>query len=427
MKRLCMLLLLVLCAFFASCSQDKEKEEIIRFCERLATDKTVAMAYIPGRSVMEVLAAIQQGAACKAAMGEALDKETLAQIAAFKAELEGYGLRQMGFAVDVSRLEDILLYGTVRLENPLPEEEAAALLELCKNESNLKVGFDAGRRSIWFIYAFNPNGQGMAAGVVRGDAPLPTAAKILEDDASMRLAAWMTSALKAGLQQAGLPLEENAMPQAVALTLDFKKGLRLQVDFSNEQTPAALVPILRAGLAAHLKEMRDYPEVTEKYLAELEATTIEAKGTSLAMECRTTLDGFALEVGLVLAKAQAKARAISCMNNLKQLLLGIIVIYAGNHNDKMPDDLNALVEKGYLSKQTAVLVCPKCQQAYRYFGAGLKQVTDDASRTILLACPGDHMGRVNVGFADGHVESVPREDFKKALSTRAAGALPVLP
>ena len=420
------LLLLALCMLFGLGALAQENPDVARFCQELTTEKTVAMAYIPGRSVMEVLTAIQRGAACKAALGEALDARVLAQIAAFEAELEGYGLKQVGFALDVGRQEGIFIYGTVRLENPLPEKEAASLLELCKDERNLQVGFDAGRRSIWFIYFFNPQGQGMGIGMVRGDAPLPKAAKILEGDSSIRLAAWMTPALKAMLQQARLPLEETDMPQAVALTLDFKKGLRLQIDFANEQTPVALVPVLRARLAAHLKEMGDYPETTEKYLAELEATTIEAKGKSVVMECRTTLDGFALEAGLVLAKAREKARAIMCMNNLKQLLLGI-AMYACDHDDKMPDDLNALVEAGYLSKQTAVLVCPKCQQAYRYFGAGLKQATDDASRKILLACPADHTGRVNVGFADGHVGSVPWEDFKKAVSECADGALPVLP
>ena len=147
------------------------------------------------------------------------------------------------------------------------------------------------------------------------------------------------------------------------------------------------------------------------------------KGKSVIMKCPTDLEGFAQEVGAVLRKAQEKARSISCTNNLKQLLLGILM-YADEHDEKYPNDLDALAEKKYLDK---ALVCPKCQQPYRYFGKGLKVSGDNADNQILLACPADHLGRVNVGCADGHVESVPRAVFEKALSDRAAGALPVLP
>ena len=394
-----------------------------KFSQTLATEKTTAVTYVPGSSVMEVLEDIQRGAACRAAIGEFIDEQALSVVAELETKLKAYALRQIGFAVDADAREGIIVYGKIHLGKSLEEEDANALLALARKDKRLKIGFLKERHGIWFNFFLAPPDQNKKIELHRNVVFPEEVAAALDSKASVRVSAWMTPGLKAMLQAARLPLEEKDLPQAVALALDFKKGLSLKIDFANEQAPAAFAPKLRAAVAAHAEAIKSDPKMKEKYLAELKATTVEVKGKSLVMKCPTDLEGVALEVGIVLRKAQEKARAISCTNNLKQLLLGI-VMYVDDHKNKMPNDLTALVEGKYLDR---AFVCPKCQQPYRYFGKGLKQGADNASRKILLACPADHLGRVNVGCADGHVESVPRDVFEKALSNRAAGALPVLP
>jgi prepilin-type processing-associated H-X9-DG protein len=51
-----------------------------------------------------------------------------------------------------------------------------------------------------------------------------------------------------------------------------------------------------------------------------------------------------------------------------------------------------------------MLQCPSGSNHYLYIGEGL---TNDASYfPILLEMPGNHRDRVNVGFSDGHVETI---------------------
>ena len=133
----------------------------VMFSQKLATDKTVAVTYIPGSSVMEVLEDIQRGAACKAAIGEFVDEQVLAVVAELEAKLKAYALKRIGFAVDVNVQKGVgfVVYGKILLGKPLEEEDANALLALAKKDESLKIGFLKERHGIWFSFLFVPPGQ----------------------------------------------------------------------------------------------------------------------------------------------------------------------------------------------------------------------------------------------------------------------------
>lgn len=123
-----------------------------------------------------------------------------------------------------------------------------------------------------------------------------------------------------------------------------------------------------------------------------------------------------------LNQAREKARRISCVNNVKQVMLGL-TMYANDHDSRFPADngaagLNTLVKDDYLTDFT----CYICLSATDDKGSG--NLTEDTCSYIYLGGtdlakeqapsklpvvfdkPGNHRKGVSVGFADGHVEQI---------------------
>ena len=160
---------------------------------------------------------------------------------------------------------------------------------------------------------------------------------------------------------------------------------------------------------------------------------LSGKGLAIAGICTSAL--FLLMVPMyaamllpALARAKAKAQSINCMNNVKQLSMGVMM-YAGAHGDKYPpadqwcDAITPQVGTG------KVFLCPDGSQHSRSDYAfneklselSMNKVTSPARTVMIFECDGGwnqkggrdlllrhprHAERVIVGFADGHVESV---------------------
>ncbi|MBI1841588.1 MAG: DUF4190 domain-containing protein [Verrucomicrobia bacterium] len=101
-----------------------------------------------------------------------------------------------------------------------------------------------------------------------------------------------------------------------------------------------------------------------------------------------------------LAKAKARAQTISCINNMKQVALGLR-IYANDHKEILPDNLKAISQELTIPR---LLICPgdgrpiseQAQQdwsvlrpediSYEYVTPGLDLTKSDA-QTVILRCP----------------------------------------
>jgi prepilin-type processing-associated H-X9-DG protein len=140
----------------------------------------------------------------------------------------------------------------------------------------------------------------------------------------------------------------------------------------------------------------------------------------------------AILLGLLLpalSQAKSKAMSINCMNNLKQLALGVRM-YSSDNKDTFPvaakwcDAINSYVGT------PRVFVCPtqptaRCSYAFNTKLAGLTEDKVNPQTVLIfesdagwngaggaeLAVP-HHKPRLNVAFADGHVELVAAEKLK---------------
>lgn len=123
-----------------------------------------------------------------------------------------------------------------------------------------------------------------------------------------------------------------------------------------------------------------------------------------------------------LNQAREKARRISCVNNVKQVMLGL-TMYANDHDSRFPADngaagLNTLVKDDYLT-DFACYICPSATDdkgsgnltedtcSYIYLGGtDLAKEQAPSKLPVVFDKPGNHRKGVSVGFADGHVEQI---------------------
>ena len=123
-----------------------------------------------------------------------------------------------------------------------------------------------------------------------------------------------------------------------------------------------------------------------------------------------------------LNQAREKARRISCVNNVKQIMLGL-TMYANDHDSRFPADngaagLNTLVKDDYLT-DFACYICPSATDdkgsgnltedtcSYIYLGGtDLAKEQAPSKLPVVFDKPGNHRKGVRVGFADGHVEQI---------------------
>jgi prepilin-type processing-associated H-X9-DG protein len=130
-----------------------------------------------------------------------------------------------------------------------------------------------------------------------------------------------------------------------------------------------------------------------------------------------------------LNKAKEKASGIYCMNNIKQLNLGLMM-YSSDNKDQFPSGntwCDAL--RPYLGGNTNAFICPlgasgqRCHYALngRLAGASMKEIQVPAQTVLVFEIDGGwnvsggrerlmarprHTGAYVVGFVDGHVEMV---------------------
>jgi prepilin-type processing-associated H-X9-DG protein len=131
----------------------------------------------------------------------------------------------------------------------------------------------------------------------------------------------------------------------------------------------------------------------------------------------SSVAGAAVGAGILmpaLAKAREQARSAASMSNLKQIGLGLIM-YADDHQGTWPADLEQA--KSYWPN-ARILESPRKPKdfagpSYIYLPGQPK--TPDPRNVVVYENPGYCTDRINVLFADGHVQAMKPEAFQSAL------------
>jgi hypothetical protein len=139
-----------------------------------------------------------------------------------------------------------------------------------------------------------------------------------------------------------------------------------------------------------------------------------------------------------LSRARMQALEVQSMSNLRQIGLAAIM-YSNDHKGRFPNTLGETLP--YLENNPSVFVHPKSGKAapataapaelakwvdqnsdYVYVGAGVSHKTERTAETVIaherfeLA-----QGRIAAAFADGHCETMPVDELRRRLASRAAG------
>ena len=122
---------------------------------------------------------------------------------------------------------------------------------------------------------------------------------------------------------------------------------------------------------------------------------------------------------------EARKPYIICTTNLKLLTMGML-IWAEEHEGELPEALEWEEKVNQYIDEDKAFSCPSCKKHYIYLGNGQKKNTyKELSKVIVFICEGDHMGKTNVAFLDGHIDLLDTEEVNAAVE-EANGSLPLM-
>ena len=122
---------------------------------------------------------------------------------------------------------------------------------------------------------------------------------------------------------------------------------------------------------------------------------------------------------------EARKHYILCTTNLKFLACGML-IWAEEHEGEIPEAQEWEEKVNQCIDEDKAFSCPSCKKHYIYLGNGQKKNTyKELSKVIVFICEGDHMGKTNVAFLDGHIDLLDTEEVNAAVE-EANGSLPLM-
>ena len=117
----------------------------------------------------------------------------------------------------------------------------------------------------------------------------------------------------------------------------------------------------------------------------------------------------------------SKAMTIKCQNNLKQLVL-CLVLYASDNDDILPASSNwQQVLKDYI-EDAKILNCPATQKQYHYMlnGQRMTEIKHPAKTIVFYEDFDNHKDLAVIAFIDGHVEQIKLNGAKSIEELAAA-------
>ena len=125
---------------------------------------------------------------------------------------------------------------------------------------------------------------------------------------------------------------------------------------------------------------------------------------------------------------EARKHYIICTTNLKLLTMGML-IWAEEHEGELPEAQGWEEKVNQSIEEDKYFSCPSCKKHYIYLGNGQNKQSYYRNSDIIIVfmCEGNHLGKTNVAFLDGHVDLLDTEEVNEAVeAAKANGGLPRL-
>lgn len=223
------------------------------------------------------------------------------------------------------------------------------------------------------------------------------------------------------MPQDGVSVQWKALSQDLewaALGLDAPPALSmgLTVQCAGTEAASRLLTFIKDCYALFGKQaeaQEDFPNLDEF----LQRLTPQKEGRCLRLQVDSKTFDSLIKDALApsLARARAQASRITCMNNLRQIGLGLLM-YADDHKDKLPPELTFSIIGKYLGSNPRILKCPTTRREDPYVYRGATLTTADAPWMITVHDKkGNHQGGRNVAFLDAHAEWITEERFLKLI------------
>ena len=102
-------------------------------------------------------------------------------------------------------------------------------------------------------------------------------------------------------------------------------------------------------------------------------------------------------------------------------------MYSDDNDENLPEAQGWEEHVKIYVGDDAPFTCPACKKRYTYLGNGQKiGEYKEKDKVIVFVCEGNHLGRTNVAFLDGHLESLNPEEVNVAVeAAKADGCLPI--
>lgn len=276
------------------------------------------------------------------------------------------------------------------------------------------------------------------------DAKVIPQTAILPEGAFFRLTADITTLDAPGNALAELmdsPIPEFASARYATIT--FADTLTIEARFAEAAGAQAAAKIVSKTRKKLLKEFANYPihnsEIRKIAVKQMPVSNEDGRG-AFSVNASVTYDALNALVTAVGKKPDkfaeavlgtpamstengknSKAMTIKCQNNLKQLVL-CLVLYASDNDDILPASSNwQQVLKDYI-EDAKILNCPATQKQYHYMlnGQRMTEIKHPDKTIVFYEDFDNHKDFAIIAFIDGHVEQVKLNGAKSIEELAAA-------
>ena len=330
---------------------------------------------------------------------------------------------------NVSSLQNVMRYGDDRAPAKAKADESGPEVMLVDNKVILWGEKESVTAIMHVKSAARPTLLKLLAA---SDTAAVTAAMDLTDELRQMASDFLPTSLPAELGGGKMSeLLSAIINESATASLPPKAALNITMHCASEDAARRVQHLGTSALTDLVKDLAPSPEeggLDWKGLSQFLMPELKGSDLSVSRNAAAIDSQLAGPLVLSIVKSYRVALIVRSMSNMRQLLTGSI-LYANDHQSAFPDELTVATIGEYLGGEEPAKRLlsnprhPELNLAYVYLKPA-KTVRNPGEVIVLYEAtdkehPDDH---INVGYADGHCESMTRAEFEK-LMKKASGGL----